>query len=223
MSQFVAYILTLIKWPLAIVMAFLFIPAGYVLLDLLQLDVFTEHFAYFFIFFIAVVALWFFLVPELRNSFLNTFEHEFTHLIFAVLSGNIPTGMDVNHGSGYFSYRGHTNWLIVIAPYFFPTFPVLVILAGLIMRRYGIPLNHIYWAVYGTVVGMYLSSTICEIRANQTDFKKSGYLFSFLFLPTAILISCGLLFVFAVQGFSGFDLYFSLFIKKIHYFISYLK
>ena len=68
-------------------------------------------------------AVLFLFMPMLAGSFFAIMEHELTHMLFAVLTFHKPRGLDVNQDvGGSFSFEGKGNWLIALAPYFFPTF-----------------------------------------------------------------------------------------------------
>ena len=65
-------------------------------------------------------------------SRLDTWEHEFNHWFFAILTFKLgssfktfPKPTELGH-AGYMWSRG-TNWLIIIGPYFFPTFTFLLL------------------------------------------------------------------------------------------------
>ena len=63
------------------------------------------------------------------KSWLYTLEHELTHALFAVLTLNRVTSLSAQQGSGHLAYEGPGNWLVSLAPYFFPAFCVLPLLA----------------------------------------------------------------------------------------------
>ena len=67
---------------------------------------------------VAAYAVWHrFWPPE----FLYTFAHEFTHLLFALLTGKKVRSFEVMRGSGKVGLSG-TNPVITLAPYFFSSF-----------------------------------------------------------------------------------------------------
>ena len=67
-------------------------------------------------------------------------------MLFAVATLHKPKGLDVEQGSGgSFSFMGEGNWLIALAPYFFPTF-TFVLMIGI----------SIYQAFYGIQPDFYL-------------------------------------------------------------------
>lgn len=203
MQRLINVFLDIIKWPLAFVMLLLVIPAFKTDILVLQEGVNRMVLTWFFLPMLAMIVAWF-TVPGFYGSFLSIFEHEVTHMLFAVLTFHSPGNMTINQGvGGSFSFRGRGNWLIALAPYFFPTFAVLVMAASLFYTWTKEPLPNQYWAVFGVMTGYHLASTLLEIHPKQTDFKVAGYVFSLFFLPGANLISYGLLLSFACYGSVG--------------------
>ena len=211
-----------IKWPMAFLMVLLTIPAILSIKDIISFYLTAEVMIWFGIpFLICAVGLLF--LPYIGASFLAILEHELTHMIFALLTFHKPVDLDVQQNKGgSFSFKGTGNWLIALAPYFFPTFAVCVVLASLVYISMEQPLPHTYWAILGTMTGYHLASTILEIHPKQTDFKVAGYLFTILFLPGANAIFYGMLLSFACLGWNGIGAFFNalgqntlLFIGKI--------
>lgn len=200
MQSLINTFLDTVKWPLALLMLLLVIPAFKTDMLILQDGVNRMVLTWFFLPMLAMIVAWF-TVPGFYGSFLSIFEHEATHMLFAVLTFHSPRNIEINQGGGgSFSFRGRGNWLIALAPYFFPTFAVLVMAASLLYAWTGEPLPNQYWAVFGVMTGYHIASTLLEIHPKQTDFKVAGYVFSLLFLPGANLISYGILLSFACYG-----------------------
>ena len=97
-------------------------------------------------------------------------------------------------------YEGGGNWLITIAPYFVPTLS-LVVMAVMFFLDDGGPL----WlhVGLGATVSYHATSTWQETHREQTDLQKVGFLFAFLFLPTANAISYGLIFAIVFGGWAA--------------------
>lgn len=201
--------LSLLRYPLTVVMVLCLVPAFQ--LDIIVFKACLNSFLllWFFAPLMTVIVVWF-LIPGLNGSFLAILEHELTHMLFAVLTGHKPKSISVHQGKGgSFAFEGKGNWLIFLSPYFFPTFAFIVMLAGVVYALWDVPLPKLYWSVLGVMGGYHIASNIMEMHPAQTDFKKAGYLFSFLFLPTANLITWGVLFMYARFGWSGIGTYFS--------------
>ena len=82
---------------------------------------------------------------------------------------------------GHVRYVGRGNWLIAIAPYFFPTLTLLVIVVLSLL-----PPEHLAVGagVLGASVAHHVLSTWAETHRHQTDLRETGWLWCFLFLPS---------------------------------------
>ena len=218
MQKIINFLLALLKWPCAIAALFLILPAFKTDLMILYNGLTLDVLKWFFLPLVMVIIVWL-LIPGLGGSFLSILEHETTHMLFAILTFHSPQDINVKRGfGGNFIYTGRGNWLISIAPYFFPTSAALVIGAGWLYAFLGQIPPDSYWLILGLMTGYHLISTLDEIHLGQTDFKVAGYLFSLLFLPGANLMVYGLLMAYACHGFSGFGIYFDLLRQEIELF-----
>ncbi len=130
-----------------------------------------------------------------------TFEHEATHAMFAMLTGHRIVGFQASHGNGgQVRFTGSGNWLIVAAPYFFPTAALLLALLALLL-----PFPSLPWQGFllGVALGYHIVSTYRETHKDQTDIQHLGLTFCWLFLPAANLIVIGFLIAFAHSGSTG--------------------
>jgi hypothetical protein len=125
--------------------------------------------------------------PSLRRrtlaSFVVTLEHELTHAIFAWLTFHRVVGFRAGLRSrGHIRCVGRGNWLIAIAPYFFPTSSLIaIVMLAWLPARYLVYSN----AALGVTIAYHLSSTWTETHGWQSDLCEVGFLFSALFLPAA--------------------------------------
>ncbi|MBF0240753.1 MAG: M50 family metallopeptidase [SAR324 cluster bacterium] len=126
----------------------------------------------------------------------STFEHELTHILFALLTFHKIGDLRVTRNGGSVQIDGQ-NWLILMAPYFFPTLSVSLMGVFFWIRREYVP-----WlsAVFGVSLGYHILSNWREVHPGQSDLQKSGWLFAWLFLPSSWLFSYCALAVFAVGG-----------------------
>ncbi len=196
---FLSTLLTVIKWPVALV-AFVFLPStlwalGYQMAaDLSALGIVLGGVALY-------VLVWWWLIRHWTVSWLSTLEHEITHGIFALLTGHRVTGLKVTlRDGGHILLLGPGNWLIDVAPYFFPTATVL-----LIAVLPWIPFFQGPWGqlLLGLSLGYHLTSTWTETHHAQTDLQKAGFLFCWLFLPAANVVGLGLTLAVAQAGWAG--------------------
>ncbi len=121
-----------------------------------------------------------------------TFEHEITHLLFGLFFLKMPKGFKVTmHEGGHVKLTG-SNFLIYLAPYFFPTVSYLLLPFIFIIPNAYLP---VFYGILGASLAFHLVSTWAELHLKQTDLQKSGILFSIVFLPVANLIFYGALIV----------------------------
>lgn len=139
------------------------------------------------------------------GRFLITLEHEITHGIFAWLTLHRIVGFRASLGrGGEIRFTGRGNWLITVAPYFFPTLALLLFLIAYILPFPGLP-----WQSFllGVALGYHIVSTYRETHRDQSDIQQLGTLFCWMFLPAANLAVIGLLISFAHQGQTGTSLW----------------
>ena len=219
MQRIINFILMLLKWPVALMMVCLTLPALKADLLLLYEGLTIQVLGLFFLPLLIMIVVWL-LVPGIGGSSLSILEHELTHMLFAILTFHSPQDINVKRGvGGNFIYTGRGNWLISIAPYFFPTSAAFVIACGSLYYFTGqIPPTY-YWVLLGIMTGYHLISTLDEIHLGQTDFKVAGYLFTILFLPGANLITYGFLLSYACYGFPGWSKYGQILYEQFFVFI----
>lgn len=210
MQQIFNFLLAVIKWPVALLMIALILPAIKTDLIILSDGLTLSVLGWVCLPIVAMILLWL-LIPGIGGSFLSILEHESTHMIFALLTAHKPQSITIQRGiGGNFSYWGRGNWLISIAPYFFPTSAFLVILAGVFYTAMDQAPPAVYWLIFGAMTGFHLISTLDEIHIGQPDFQAAGFLFTLFFLPGANLLIYGLLFAYACYGFAGWPMYFGI-------------
>lgn len=201
-SKNAATFLALIKWPLAL-LCFSFLPASALALgyELTLLIHKPNLIKYMLLGFGSYMLVWYFLIRKSNISILSTFEHEITHCIFAWLTFNRVIGLTGTlRSGGHMKYEGHANWLLSIAPYFFPT---LTFLTLLILGISGHSENYISLIVVGATLAYHVTSTFQETHHAQTDLQEVGFVFSILFLPTANLICYSVVFAVLIEGWTG--------------------
>jgi len=146
-----------------------------------------------------------------RLEFFATFEHELTHNVWALLFFKKPMGFHVNEdGSGLFQFQGRTSTIselfISLAPYFFPTVTVLLIMVSPIIRE---DFMGIYYLFIGITYGYHISSTIKETHLQQTDITGNGYFTSLNLIISLNLLANGLVLAFISGGWSGMGDFFT--------------
>ncbi len=210
------WIIEKLKWPVAVLMVLIAVPALYAdiyaLEKLTNMDVILQ----FFLPFIATAVLFLF-IPALAGSFFAIMEHELTHMLFAVLTFHKPRGLDVNQDvGGSFSFEGKGNWMIALAPYFFPTFWFVLVLLMPIYVSFTGKLPDFYVPMLGIFLGYNFIVSCLSIHPKQTDFKVAGYIFTICFLPGILFLKYGIVFCYSIKGLAGVEAYFSLLAQKAY-------
>ena len=189
-----------LKWPIGFASAAMFLPMAYASLQFIPRAI--RHPWGLVWFGLGVAAYAFAWRPFgrrwLGTDWLLTVEHEITHALFAVLTGHRVKSFQVTREGGQVEVVGGSNWLIALAPYFFPTAPLLLMLVAALM-----PLGAILpWGslLLGFAMAYHVRSTLTETHGAQTDFDQAGRWFSVVFLPAANLCAIGLVTSFAVGG-----------------------
>jgi hypothetical protein len=148
---------------------------------------------------VTFVMLWRRWLDQTRiGRWLITAEHELTHALFAWLTAHRVIRLRATLGrGGEVRFLGRGNWLITIAPYFFPTAALCLLLLAYLM-----PISALPWRGFflGIALGFHIVSTYRETHKDQTDLQQLGYRFCWMFLPTANLAVLGLLLAWAHGG-----------------------
>ncbi len=123
-----------------------------------------------------------------------------THAVFALATIHKVVGFRVTRNDGGHVQVVGGNWLISIAPYFFPTLSVAIIalaawLPASALRGLDVAL--------GISVAYHLVSTLRETHPRQPDLLHTGRIFALAFLPTANLFVYGVLLSYALGAGSG--------------------
>ncbi len=130
--------------------------------------------------FLGGVACWcviFFLLP--RPMWIYVFGHELTHALWTWVFGGKVKRMKVTSDGGHVVIT-KTNFLITLAPYFFPLYAVIVIAV--------FTLGHLIWdwhryfiyfdLLLGAAYAFHVTLTFHTLQTRQSDITSQGYLFS---------------------------------------------
>ena len=148
----------------------------------------------------AYLLLWFAVLRH-RGRFWRTFEHELTHAIFALLSGHRVQYFRASEdegGSIHHVGKTENNFLISLAPYFFPTSSVVPLILLFLVSPPVVP--YVEFAVGMTLV-YHIVSTLDEARPRQPDLKEHGLVFSYAFIALMNFVCLGS--VLAMTGFGA--------------------
>ena len=210
MARIIDLILKILKWPVAVFLL-LSIPA------LLQS---YDYFNFRNIKFYAMGAgVLFYVLTILMAGYNNchtmqVVSHELTHIFFAHLTfhnaGRVRINPDGSGGS--MIVKGGGNWLISLAPYFFPLFAFLYMLVMPTLLKISNESWMVY-AVYGYFIAYYWATVLEQVHPKQTDIIKEGYIFSIIFIVGANLYTTGMMLAFNSKLWAGIDVYLRLVMK----------
>ena len=195
-----------LRWPLAILAALALPGILWALLRLArQIAGDPLPLWYFSMGCIGWLILWWLLLRGTRFALFLTLEHELTHALFAWATLHWVTGLRATFTrGGQMSFVGRGNFLISLAPYFFPT-PCMLLLP--VFAFTPLHLRMLPEVLLGVAFGWHLTSTLRETHGGQTDIQQCGKFFSLLFLPSALLFFMGVVVSFAhaeVEGLTTF-------------------
>lgn len=129
---------------------------------------------------LAGAACWvviFLLLP--KPMWIYVFGHELTHALWTWLFGGNVKKMKVSSGGGHVVIS-KTNFLIALAPYFFPLYAALVV-AGFALGNLIWDWKHLFvWfhLLFGAAYAFHVTLTWHVLQTRQSDITSQGYLFS---------------------------------------------
>ena len=204
MSKILDKLVELFKWPVALYM-------------LVSIPAYIQSLSYFHFMSARFISLGlgfflFFMARGMADASVKTsmqiIAHECTHSFFALLTLHKIKHIRVadDNSGGSMGFEGEGNWLIIIAPYFFPLFGFFVMLAISFYTRFA-PMNLILNGVMGYFIGYHVDTVSSQIHEKQTDLPKVSYKFCWMFLPGANLWAIGCMLAFNSRGWDGVFVY----------------
>jgi hypothetical protein len=141
----------------------------------------------------------FWVVLRHKLGFFGVFEHEFAHLVMGLLMFRKPEAFFATAKRGHVRVGGK-NFLVDLAPYYFPTFSVILLLVFPLLKESAYP---VYFPVLGFITGYHLVSKIFDFKFYQGDIRVSGKAFSVVFCLFASILAFGFIFAFVAGGYYG--------------------
>ncbi len=141
----------------------------------------------------------FWTVLRKKLGFFGVFEHELTHLVMGLVMFQKPEAFFATASRGHVRVGGK-NFLVDLAPYYFPTFSVILLLVFPLLKESAYP---VYFAALGFMTGYHLVSKLIDFKFYQGDIRVSGKAFSVVFCLFAGLFVFGFIFAFVVGGYRG--------------------
>lgn len=127
-----------------------------------------------------------------RPLWIYVFGHELTHALWVWMMGGRVSRFKVGREGGHI-VTDKNNFLIALAPYFFPLYSILVLaLYGVLSLFFNLqPYGRWLYALIGITWAFHLSFTCWMIPKNQTDLSDNGTFFSLvvIYLTNLILLS----------------------------------
>ncbi|MFT5684329.1 MAG: hypothetical protein ACI8RZ_005270 [Myxococcota bacterium] len=197
MSRWIDAVMPWLKWPVA-VWVLLSVPR----LAVADLTLITSSFqAALAPFWLGLagylLAWWLLLRRRIWGQFLPTLLHELTHGLFALLTFHRIVSLKATWSSGgEIQYTGPGNWLITIAPYFFP----LAMVAAVPILSLVQPDETVRLALIGVVFGFESAAMWRQVHPGQPDLRKAGFVFTAVFLPGALLWTYGAVLALVLRG-----------------------
>ena len=117
--------------------------------------------------------------------------HELTHAIWGLLFGAVPSRLRVSESGGSVNLT-KSNMLITLAPYFFPFYTFVVVVAAIVTYAFIRPLPWLplWMFMVGFTWAFHVLFTIETLSQRQPDVKLYGRIFSwvFIFLANVALV-----------------------------------
>lgn len=141
---------------------------------------------------LAFVFCWLLLSHPVKTYVLG---HELTHALWGLLFGAVPSKLRVRKNGGSVNLT-KSNLLITLAPYFFPFYAVLVVLAAVVTSLFVRPLPCVPLWVFlvGFTWSFHVLFTCDSLMESQPDVNLYGRVFSwpFIFIANVLVVLSGL-------------------------------
>lgn len=204
MNKILDFLINLIKWPIAVavLVALPGLIESYERFNFLTIRFYCVGVGILFYFITALTA-----GSEIRSQ-IQIIAHELTHTLFAYLTLHFVRCIRLNPDGtgGSMVLRGRGNWLITLAPYFFPLFAFFYMLLLPWLSKI-INQQWILFCIYGYFIAYYWATVLSQVHPKQTDIIREGYIFSIIIIIGFNLYTTGCLFAFTNHFWKGVILY----------------
>lgn len=114
-----------------------------------------------------------------KPMWIYVFGHELTHALWTWLFGGRVKKFKATSEGGHV-VTSKTNFLIVLAPYFFPLYAALVVLVFAVGHLIWDWRGYLVWfhLTFGAAYAFHVTLTWHALKTRQTDITSQGYLFS---------------------------------------------
>jgi hypothetical protein len=184
------FFVAVLLWPLAACLGFALLKAAWALP---WLSGALAYLAAGFVAYLAVQALFW------RPLFLYVMGHELTHALAAVLHGGQADDLRVSTKGGMVKVNV-SNFLVNLAPYFFPIYTAAAALIYLIAAE---PYKPVLVALIGFTLAFHFALTLYSLKQHQSDITEVGWLFALPFIVCVnVIITAGVLRLVARESFN---------------------
>lgn len=157
------------------------------------------------------------------NISMQILAHEFTHIFFALLTFHkvVHIHLNMDESGGAMGFKGKGNWLITVAPYFFPLFLFFMMLFMTFYSKKipdGLTIN----VIFGYFFAYHIEMVATQTHGEQTDFRIVGFPFCWMFLPAANIFTCSVILAFNNGGWLYVQRYLSALCKLNEHNMAYL-
>jgi hypothetical protein len=150
------------------------------------------------------------------RNYLEVLIHELIHGFFAILTCHQITKVHASKRGGYIEFIGAGNWLIAIAPYFFPMMTLATLFfSGVYAFHYQQYNFQLVSTIIGITCAFHIHTILVDTHAEQTDLQLVSWPFTLMFLPGINLFTYFFIYVYADKGIEGAIF----FLKTLDYFI----
>ena len=146
--------------------------------------------------FLSGAACWvviYYLLP--KPMWVYVFGHELTHVVWTWLFGGRVKKFKASASGGHVVVN-KSNFVIALAPYFFPLYAVLVVLIFLAGHWFWNWHHYLVWfhLLLGAAYAFHVTLTWHILKHSQTDISEQGYLFSavIIFLGNIAVLLVGI-------------------------------
>ena len=171
---------------------------------------------------VALYVVMFFVLGKKIISGFDTFVHELAHAIVAtMLFRKVQSFWVTAREGGEIRYSGNSSFIITLAPYSFPFFTLFFIFI-----KYFIDSNYIW--IFDILIGLtfafHYHSYYLQTRVHQTDLKKYGYVFSYIYIfAVNFFVIAVVLLSFRMNLLHSFKYWFSVIYEYILSLVKYLE
>lgn len=132
----------------------------------------------------------FFTLPRPMRTYV--LGHELTHAFWALLMGARVSRLRVSARGGSVTVS-KSNWIITLAPYFFPFYTILVLVLVLALGFFVDlrPYEPLALALVGLTYSFHVTFTVAMLMLRQPDIQEHGRLFSYVVIVLLNVLGLG--------------------------------